>query len=279
MMAAASTQDGTISARVLGHGSFAGTTVQLHPGAGSLIKNEPGTIIWREALPDGTEAAIKLYLRGFGSWLRSRITAFRARREFKAMRTLEDLGIPCASPLFWAHGRFGPRGWGELLATRWIPDCRPLTAIVGRDADAAARPDLCPIFSAVARMHDAGLRHGTLLVRNILAQGDRTRPAFFFIDMPRSHRFPRTIRGTRMAIHDLLYMCDSLSPNFGQDHIRQWLTAYRMPEQDHGAFLAALASFRNTSNLRRLIGAEFNVRFLLANALAFSAFRQRRAKG
>jgi hypothetical protein len=236
-------------------------------------------VIWRETLPDGTDAAVKLYLRGFGSWLRSRATAFRARREFEILRCLDAIGVPCASPLFWAHGRFGERGWGEMLVTRWVPDSRPLTAVVGRGPDGAMRPDLGPVFSCVARMHDAGLRHGTLLVRNILAQGGPADPRFFFIDMPRSHRFPRSIRGTRMARYDLLYFCDSLAPHFGPDDVRRWLTAYMMPESGHAAFLAALAGFRNTSRLRRLIGAEFNVRHLAANLFASSSFQTARNKG
>jgi hypothetical protein len=254
-----------------------GAPLELHPGRGPAIKDEPGTLIWRETLPDGTDAAVKLYLRGFGSWLRSRVTAFRARHEFDILLRLDALGITCAAPLFWAHGRFSRRGWGEMLVTKWVPDSRPLTELVGRGPDGAMRPDISPVFSSVAMMHGAGLRHGTLLARNILVQGDPASPRFFFIDMPRSHMFPRSIRGTRMALYDLLYFCDSLAPHFGRDDVKRWLTSYGMPETQHSGFLAALEGFRNTSRLRRLIGAEFNIRNLAANMFATPSQSRRSA--
>lgn len=241
-----------------------GAALELNPQSASFIKQEPHTLIWREGLPDGTVAAVKFYRHGFAGWLRSRATAFRVDREYCGLLELERLGIPCSEPLFWAHGWFGTYGWGQVLATRWLPDCEPLAAFLKSRKAGQPCPDAKAIFADVARMHGAGLRHGTLLSRNILLQAGASGPRFFFIDLPRFHRFPRSIAGTRMAHFDLLFLCETLAPYYPAEEVGTWLEAYGMPPSARPAFRAALRGFRNTSRLRRVIGAEFNVRYLLA---------------
>lgn len=254
-----------------------GVAMQLNPDSSALIKEEPGTIIWRETLPDGEDAAIKLYRRGFSAWVRSRLTVFRARHEFDGLSHLESLGIPCSHPLFWCHGRFGAHGWGEMLATRWVPESRPLADVLASHACAGGGPDLAPLFAFVARMHDAGIRHGTLLSRNVMLRTDAPKPAFVFIDMPRFHRFPHCIRNTRMARYDLLYLCDSLAAHFSADAVPIWLTAYGMPAGEQTDFLAKLKTFRNTSTLRRIVGAEFNLRYLASRIFRTPLFTTRQS--
>ena len=51
-----------------------GDIVELHPDAGVVLKEEPGTIIWRENVADGTEAVIKLYRRGLPEWWRGHLS-------------------------------------------------------------------------------------------------------------------------------------------------------------------------------------------------------------
>ena len=110
--------------------------VELHPAAGVVLKKDAGTIIWREALADGTQAVIKLYRRGLAGTWRGHLGSFRVANEFEALRALESLGERCVRPLFWGHGRLGGHGRGELLATEWMPDCRPLDAILAADPEA-----------------------------------------------------------------------------------------------------------------------------------------------
>lgn len=258
-----------ISVKPIGNDALPAVPVVLRPVREAILKEEPGTLIWRDALADGTNVAVKLYRRGFPVWLRSRLTRFRANHEFACLGHLVALGIPCSQPLFWSQGRFGAHGWGDLLVTKWVDDSRPLADILASGAPGAAALDLTPIFACVARLHAAGIRHGTLLARNILVQSAAWRPAFVFIDMPRFHRFPHSIRSTRMALYDLLYLCDSLARHCLSSAVPAWLTAYEMPAEEQPAFLAALRRFRNTSRLRRLIGAEFNLRHILARACSF----------
>jgi hypothetical protein len=247
-------------------GSGQGEAVELHPAAGVVLKEEPGTIIWRERLADGTEAVIKLYRRGLSEWWRGRMGSFRVANEFEALRKLESLGERCTRPLFWGYGNFGSHGRGELLATEWQGDCRPLDELLAADPDARRTLDLAPLWATAGRLHDAGLYHGTFLARNILVRGGADAPQFILLDMPRCHVFPHSIRGTRMARYDLLFMANTLRRSLPADDIPRWLTAYGMSAEQQSRFAADLRSFRNSGLLRRAIGAEFNLRAWLANA-------------
>lgn len=252
-----------------------GAVVELHPAAGVTLKEEPGTLIWRERLPDGTEAVIKLYRRGLLTWYRCRLTAFRTWNEFRALRQLESLGERCTPPLFWGRGHFGRFGWGELLAMQWLPGCRPLDEVLAADPEAARKIDLAPLFSAVGRLHDAGLHHGTLLARNILVRGEGDAREFVLLDLPRFHRFPYGLRGTRMARYDLMFMATTLRRALPASELPHWLAAYGMSDDQAARFVADLGRFRNSSRLRRAVGFEFNVRALLARVSHPRAARDR----
>jgi hypothetical protein len=247
-------------------GSAQGGVVELHPAAGLVLKEEPGTIIWRERLADGTEAVIKLYRRGLFKWWRSHLSSFRGANEFEALQKLESLGECCTKPLFWGYGNFGCHGRGELLATEWQPDCRPLDELLATDADARRTIDLTPLWATVGRLHDAGLYHGTFLPRNILVRGGADAPQFILLDMPRCHIFPYGIRGTRMARYDLLFMANTLRHWLSVHDVPRWLTAYGMSAEQQPRFAGYLMRFRNSGHLRRAIGAEFNLRAWLAKA-------------
>jgi hypothetical protein len=241
--------------------------VELHPAAGIVLKEEPGTLIWRERLADGTEAVIKLYRRRLAEWLRGRLGSFRVANEFAALPKLESLGECCTPPLFWGYGNFGSHGRGELLATEWQGDCRPLDEWLATDPDALRTLDLTHLWATLGRLHDAGLYHGTLLARNILVRGGADAPQFIVLDMPRCHVFPNGIRGTRMARYDLIFMANTLRRSLlPADDVPRWLTAYGMSADQQSRFAADLRGFRNSGQLRRAIGAEFNLRAWLAKA-------------
>ena len=252
-----------------------GAVVELHPAAGVTLKEEPGTLIWRERLPDGTEAVIKFYRRGLLAWCRCRLTAFRTWNEFRALRQLESLGERCTPPLFWGHGHFGRHGWGELLAMRWLPGCRPLDEVLAADPEAARKLDLTPLFSEVGRLHDAGVHHGTLLARNVLVRGEGDVREFVLLDLPRFHRFPHGLRGTRMARYDLMFMATTLLRALPASELPHWLAAYGMSDDQAARFVADLRRFRNSSRLRRAVGLEFNMRALLAKISHPRASRDR----
>jgi hypothetical protein len=113
-----------------------------------------------------------------------------------------------------------------------------------------------------------------LRTRNVLVKNYPERPVFALIDMPRFHHFRRDIRGTRMARYDLMSLCQGLLPHFPEDQVLLWLSAYGILESEKIDLLARLKRFRSTGFLRRVLGAEFNVRIVMAK---FSSFYPRNA--
>jgi hypothetical protein len=182
---------------------------------------------------------------------------------------LEKLGIPCSVPLFWCNGHFGLYGWGEILVTEWVAQSQSLRDLLVTRSEVSRFLDLSPLFADMARMHRAGLHHGMLRTRNILVKNYPERPVFVFIDMPRFHHFRRDIRGTRMARYDLMSLCQGLIPFFPEDQVLLWLSAYGIPESEKLDLLVQLKQFRSTKFLRRVWGAEFNVRIAMAKFFTF----------
>jgi len=238
--------------------------IELRPETGVILKQEPATLVWHETFADGSEVVVKLYRRGLPAWLRSRLSSFRSWHEFQALCQLESLGVRCAPPLFWGHGHFGRHGWCELLATEWLAGCRPLDEVLTEESGGGTKLDLDRLWSKIGRLHDAGFEHGTLLARNVLVRGEAAAPEFFLLDLPRFHRFPYPIRGTRMARYDLLFLAHTLLRARPAAEVPQWLTAYGMRDEQQAEFIAQMRRFRNSPRLRRMAGAEFNVRAVLA---------------
>jgi hypothetical protein len=237
-----------------------GIPVELCPTRGELIKREPTTLIWRERLADGRQVVVKLYRRGLAVWCRSLATGFRVQHEFDGLGQLEKLGVPCSVPVFWGHGHWGGYGWGEILVTEWVANSQSLRDLLATRSEVSRFLNLSPLFADMARMHRVGLHHGMLRTRNILVKNYPERPVFVFIDMPRSHHFLRDIRGMRMAHYDLMSLCQGLLPHFPEDQVLVWLSAYGIPESEKMDRLVRLKRFRSTSLVRRVWGAEFNVR-------------------
>jgi hypothetical protein len=254
-----------------------GIPVELNPARGELIKHEPVTLIWRELLADGKQAVVKLYRRGLAAWCRSLATGFRVQHEFDGLSQLEKLGIPCSIPLFWSHGHFGLYGWGEILVTEEVVKSQSLKDLLVTRFKVGRSLDLSPLFADLARMHTVGLHHGMLRTRNILVKDCPENPVFVFIDMPRFHRFPWDIRGTRMARYDLMSLCQGLLPHFPEDTVLLWLSAYGIPESEKMDLLVQLKRFRSTSFLRRVFGAEFNIRIGMAQLMRFLSRMPRKA--
>ncbi len=246
-----------------------GIPVELSLTRGELIKHEPTTFIWNTVLSDGRQVAVKMYKRRLLVWGHTLSIYFRAQREFDGLSQLEKLGIPCSVPVFWSHGHFGPYGWAEILVTEWVAQGQPLNKLLRTRSEDSKLLDLSPLFADVARMHSGGLYHGALSAKNILVKGYPESPVFVFIDMPRLLRFPRDIRGTRMACHDLMHFCERLLRYCPEDKVLSWLSAYGIPESEKTDLLVRLKRFRSTKFLRRVLGAEFNVRSTMVNFFTF----------
>lgn len=196
------------------------------PAAGTLIKEERKTVVWRQTLPDGTPAVLKLYRHRKPSLLeRAGLYTGRAEREFRALCHLEDHGVACSAPLFWAVGETPDTGRYELLATREVPGALDVRDWLDRHA--GKQPlDLVPLFALAAAMHRTGLQHGAFLGRNVLLAGHD----FFIIDLPRSQRFGRSIEGRGPGLFDLKVFIQSLTPYLPDEALVPGLSGYpRLP--------------------------------------------------
>jgi len=243
----------TLPLHILARGDGAPTPMAVHPGAGTILKDEPRTLIWVERLADGADAVLKLYRR---RPLPSALARSRALRDFKALRVLQAAGLSTTPPLFWARGVDPACGRYDLLATRWLPDATSLRDRLRDGPDAC--PDLASLFRAAARMHEAGLYHGALIPRNILVRGDP--PEVLIMDTPRAVAFGHDIRPTSMARFDLLDLMQELVLHGAPDRRRDWLEAYGLAGRDLDRLLAASQGYRSTKRLRNRRSIETKLR-------------------
>jgi len=190
-----------------GINGLTGNVFRADPAAGKIIKDEPKTVVWRQTLPDGTPAVLKVYL--YRTFMRIKQLGWctsRSEREFRAMYLSEQHHVPCSSPLFWAMGRNDSGVTYELLATREITGATDLKAWLIENRDKHAL-DLKPLFTLIASLHRAGIQHGALLARNILY----ARNEFHLIDYPRSHIYGKSIEGRHAGCFDLKLLLQNLT--------------------------------------------------------------------
>lgn len=175
----------------------------LDPPEAAVIKWEGDTAVWREEGKGGNPMVVKLYRRrGWLTVLRSRLTRFRAEREYRGLQHLFRAGVPCTPPLAYAVGRCPHHGYCEVLVMREVLEAVPLDAYL---EEGGQELDLAPLYRAVRLMHESGLCHQALYARNVLVQhDDGSGPRFVIADLPRARRFPGSIVDTGMALYDLL---------------------------------------------------------------------------
>ena len=194
---------------------------------------------------------LKLYYgRGPLNWCREQLFAFRVKREYHALRFLENKGIPCSRPQFWTYGNCPELGgrW-ETLATVMVPNAVPLHHWLAT----AKRPELLNCLQAVFRrirdMHEAGMHHGALYTRNILLDNSNLSP--YLIDLPRAEIFPGSIIGSRPAWIDLLNFCHQLRPLLAEDELGDLLKSYYgLSHQNSTLFLKRLTNYRPNKHSR-----------------------------
>ncbi len=227
-------------------------------GDGARIRSQTPWI-WEDALGDGTSAVLKLYPhRGPISWEREKRFRFRVEREFGGLERLVAGRVPCTEPLFWTFGRHPRLGRFEVLATRKVPDAAPLSAWVGTGEP---WPSLEGLMPWVRRMHETGVFHGALWLKNILAT-----PAakggydFHLLDMPKAMLFPTSIVGSRMARMDLLDLLWWVRKEHGIDTCRPLVAAYGLEGEERAALLLRLEGHRPTRFTRNRQRFEFSVR-------------------
>ena len=218
--------------------------------------------IWDETLEDGRVAVLKLYpQRGPVSWEREKRFRFRVEREYEGLGRLLAAGVPCARPLFWSYGRHPHLGRYELLATQKLRGAVPLSTWVG---SGGAWPSLAGLMPHVRRMHEGGIFHGALWLKNVLAlPGAGADVRFFLIDMPKAMFFAGSIVGSRMARVDLLDLLWWVRRERGLEACRPLVAAYGLEGREEAAFLDRLRRHRPTRFTRNRQRFEFSVRELL----------------
>ena len=188
------------------------------PAAEALLKNEPDTLIWAQDVGAERRAILKMYRhRGPITTLRERLFRFRVQREFEALHHLQWWGIPCSEPIAWAHGHSAEQGRFEILATWEVAEAKSLRAHWRtRRKPETSSWDLSPLYRNLRRMHESGMFHGVLHLRNVLAgRDDAGEQAFFIIDTPGALLYPGSIVGTTMALFDLLLFSSQASRLLG----------------------------------------------------------------
>ncbi len=238
-----------------GRRSAAGSVVLADPSAGTLIKEERKTVVWRQTLADGTRAVLKVYRHRKPSWLERRgWYTGRAEREYRALCHLEDHHVACSEPLFWAVGETPATGIYEALATREVPDAMDLHDLLKRHA-APAPLDLRPLFELAAALHRSGLQHGALLGRNVLLAGG----GFHLIDLPRSQRFGRSIEGRGPGLFDVKVLLQSLTPFLPDAVLEAGLAGYPLLRKPASDMVRAMRLQPLTNRRLNLLHAVFTV--------------------
>ncbi len=204
----------------------AGPATRLDPSAGTLIKNQPGTLVWRQTLSGGTRIVVKLYLKRRPSILeRIGLYTGRAEREFRALCHLEDHCVACSAPLFWARGESQDTGRYQLLATREVEGASDLRYWL-KEHPGTEPPELAQLLLLTSAMHRAGLQHGAFWERNVLLAGRD----YYIIDLPRSQMFNTSIEGRGPGLFDIKVLLQSLTKYLSDDILVRALAGYpRLP--------------------------------------------------
>lgn len=174
------------------------------PGARSL-ESDPEALLDRgERVAGGRRTNVLLSPREWGQSVRVRpgqrggllgpllgaryATPTRPLRELALVEALHAEGVPVAAPVFAAAWRQGV-GWRTAFATVEQEGDLDLAVWLARAPDEGTRVTLAvSIARALRRVHDAGVVHGDLQIRNLLVDARRDPPTCTVIDFDRARR-------------------------------------------------------------------------------------------
>lgn len=224
--------------------------------AGAPPSYEGRTALSRIALDDrsGEAALVKHYCRGglFRRLLRDRYFGRRRfLRELEAGEAARARGVPAVEILALVVEKNGVFTHRADLVTREIRDAVDLREYIERtfptgDGDQARRTEssealLSAVASLLRKMHDAGMYHADLNVKNILVREDDGTPRCYIIDLDRA-RCRRSVSTTeRLKNLGRLYRSlekTGLAPHrISEPDMRRFVELYcrRDPELEAGA--------------------------------------------
>ena len=197
----------------------------------TVLKQEAATSV--EVLGTGDAAVVRKVYRNLGHrWLQSFARRSRAEREFDNLLAVARAGVRCTDALTWScRRRFGCVDESTLV-TRFLPDSRPLKAVLAgldRRGSARIRRDLAVAMGRLlGRLHRSGFLWCTPMPRNVLVLGDPARADLAVCDTPAGVQFGNSLHGTELACIDLFDAAFSPSRrlDFSAPERLRWLRAY-----------------------------------------------------
>jgi hypothetical protein len=118
-------------------------------------------------------------------------------------------------------------------------------------------------------MHEHGIYWGAPDLGNVLVSRRRGwSDQVFIIDLEKSVRFPRDIRGTRMAYFDLVNLVQSTRLKASGARVRSCLERYGLTANETPRVLAAANAYQSTKFRRYRRRAEFLARGVVTRALS-----------
>jgi 3-deoxy-D-manno-octulosonic acid kinase len=154
-------------------------------------------------LPEGGGAVVRRYRRGGLIRHVNRARYFVGHRAFEELRVTErarEAGVRVPEVLAAAERRLGV-GYEALIATRWIEGAVGIDGwIPGRGVDEAGLA-LRRAGEQIRRMHDAGIAHPDLNLRNLLVgtTADADSPSVYLIDFDRARLSARPVEANRRS--------------------------------------------------------------------------------
>jgi 3-deoxy-D-manno-octulosonic acid kinase len=150
-------------------------------------------------LSGGERAVLRAYRRG------GLVRHVNRKRYFLGHRALEELratecarrsGVNAPVVLAAVESRRG-FGYTAALATRWIEDARDLLDWLRTRSDAETGVALREAGRQIGLMHDAGIAHPDLTLRNVLVQEGSEVPRIFLLDFDRARILTGTVPSDR----------------------------------------------------------------------------------
>lgn len=227
------------------------------------------TLVWRSFKPTkAINHVSKLYYgRGMISWLREHLFAFRVEREYQALAYLANAGVPCSLPVSWTKGEDAALGGRfEVLTTVEIPNAISLAEIWNKDTFSQAQKLQCvnKALVLIRQMHEAGLHHGAMYIRNILfEQKESGALKAYIIDLPRAIACHESIVGDSLATIDLLHFIYPIHKELSADGVEAGLIAYGFNVAERAAFTKELKAYKPSKHRRNMERAYGTWRHLL----------------
>jgi hypothetical protein len=233
------------------------------------IKADRGTVVFPWPPQGEQRMIVKVYGQmGVLNWVRKQFVGYRARREFHTLALLRAAGVDCCEPLFWGTGHSRELGLFEVLATREVAGAVTLQQCAASLTPEERARAFEHVFEQLARVHRAGVYHGAPFPSNVLLAGGRASPnAIVLVDLEKSVRYGRDIRGSRMATRDLVDLVQATGACAGKGYARAGSVRYGLDDAAIARVLARARGYRS-SKFRRYRGrAEFLARGVLSRTL------------